>query len=35
MMAHAKKHVETLLKETGMESWNTPPTPFSTENAIL
>ena len=35
MMEPDKKHVETLLKEAGMESCKSSPTPFITENAIL
>ena len=30
-----KKHVESLLKETGMESCISSPSPFITENAIF
>ena len=35
MMEPDKKHVETLLKEAGMESCKSSPTPFIIENAIL
>ena len=35
MVEPDKKHVETLLAETGMESCKSSPTPFITENAIL